>query len=116
MGSAVSEDFIRKLFVAYKQEVKVRESKVEALIKPMATILTNPQLLYLGVEKSHQHGLGLKKKIKLSGNEMPARLSYPKKGLSDQRKVQVDFEVDGLGQTIVDSRMQNWQDTKTLLR
>jgi len=47
---------------------------------------------------------------------MAARLSYPKEGLSDQRKVPVDFEVDGLGQTIVDCRMQNWQDTKTLLR
>ena len=49
---------------------------MEALIKPMATILTSPQFLYLGVDKSHQRGLGLKKKVKLSGDEMAARLSY----------------------------------------
>ena len=75
-GGPVSEDFISKLIVVYKQELKIRQTKVEALIKPMATILTSPQFLYLGVEKSHQLGLGLKKKVKLSGYDMAARLSY----------------------------------------
>ncbi|MEM7392622.1 MAG: DUF1588 domain-containing protein [Verrucomicrobiota bacterium] len=50
---------------------------MEGLIKPMATILTSPQFLYFGVDKSHQRGLQpKKKKIKLSGNDMAARLSY----------------------------------------
>lgn len=72
-GYAVQEEFIQKLKLVYKQELSIKESKTEALVKPLAAILTSPEFLFLGEEKSAKKD---SKKVKLEAHEMASRLSY----------------------------------------
>ena len=73
-GAHVPQELIDNLVRVYRDEVRIRETKTEALIKPMAVVLTSPQFLYHGVDKSHLRKV--KGQVDLAGHEMAARLSY----------------------------------------
>ena len=70
-GGAVSDDYVAHLINIYHQEKSFKKKNLQALIKPLATILTSPEFLFLGEEK----GEGTKRR-NLSGNELASRLSY----------------------------------------
>ena len=70
-GSSVSDDYVAHLINVYHQERNFKKSRIEALVKPLATVLTSPEFLFLGEAK----GEGKERK-NLSGNELASRLSY----------------------------------------
>ena len=69
-GSSVSDDYVAHLINIYHQELNFKKSKLAALIKPLATVLTSPDFLFLGEEKEEG------KRKSLSGKELVSRLSY----------------------------------------
>ena len=70
-GSEVSDEYVNHLISIYRQEQAFKKSKLESLIKPLATVLTSPKFLFLGEEKKDE-----KSKNYLAGRELAARLSY----------------------------------------
>ena len=70
-GAEVSDEYVNHLINIYRQEQTFKKTRLEALIKPLATILTSPQFLFLGEEKADSE-----KRQFLSGRELASRLSY----------------------------------------
>ena len=70
-GASVSDDYVAHLISIYHQEKSFKKSKLEALVKPLATVLTSPGFLFLGEAKSEN-----KERHNLSGAELASRLSY----------------------------------------
>ena len=69
-GRAATNDYISKLYRVYKQEVAFGKTKLQALVKPFAVMLTSPEFLFLGEERKGN------KTVTISGREMATRLSY----------------------------------------
>ena len=70
-GAEVSDEYISYLLSIYKQEILFKKSSLEALVKPLATVLTSPKFLFIGEEKTEQG-----KRNDLKGRELASRLSY----------------------------------------
>jgi len=70
-GADVSDEYVNHLINIYRQELSFKKSHLQALVKPLATVLTSPKFLFLGEEKIDQN-----KKNSLKGRELASRLSY----------------------------------------
>lgn len=68
-GKPFDKSFIRTLVSVYQSERTSGKSEIEAVVTPLAMILSSPSFLYMSVEKSDIAA-------QLTGAEMATRLSY----------------------------------------
>jgi hypothetical protein len=69
-GAPASEEFISQLIDIYNLEIEAKKSPQEAIIKPLAVILSSPSFLFLNERKE------IEEKRKLTHRELATRLSY----------------------------------------